>query len=162
RVYPSLGGKLIDTAFVYVSEPLIGELVSELGNRDQLFIATKVAVGLGNIPPGRESGRGQIEQSFKRLRPEQNQLLSPHGVRDQETQLANINELKAAGRVRYSGITTNLSEQHVRLEQVIRALSFDFVQVNYALDDRHAAERVLPAAQDRGMAVVINVPFGKK
>ena len=36
----------------------------------------------------------------------------------------------------------------------------EIVQFNYSLGDRLAAERLLPTAADRGIAVMLNVPFG--
>jgi len=153
QVYPSLGGKLIDTAESY-GEPLVGELVAELGNRSSLFLATKVGT------TGKEAGREQIERSFRRLRTDKIDLFAVHNFVDVDTQLATLNELKQAGRIRYVGVTTSTHRQHAIMEATIKAQKLDFIQVDYAIDNREAADRILPLAQDRGLAVMINVPFG--
>ena len=42
----------------------------------------------------------------------------------------------------------------------MRSEILDFVQINYAADDRTAEERLLPLARDRGIGVIVNQPFG--
>jgi aryl-alcohol dehydrogenase-like predicted oxidoreductase len=156
--FKALGGKVIDTAPTYgAAETVVGDLVSELKIRDSLFIATKVS--LRN--PGREAGLEQIEQSFKRLRVAKIDLIAVHNLRDTETQLGTLRELKQAGRIRYIGITTSFEKQYPEFEQTMKKESLDFIQVDYALDNRNADERILPLAADRGMAVMINLPFGR-
>jgi aryl-alcohol dehydrogenase-like predicted oxidoreductase len=49
---------------------------------------------------------------------------------------------------------------HPELEQVMRAEPLDFVQFNYSIANRAAEGRLLPLAAERGMAVLINLPFG--
>jgi diketogulonate reductase-like aldo/keto reductase len=135
----------------------VGELVDELKARQALFLATKVSLR----DSGREAGIKQIEQSFKRLRTDKIDLLAVHNLRDTETQLRAIREMKQAGRVRYMGITTSFENQYPEFEQTIRKETLDFIQVDYALDNRHAGDRIIPLAGDRGMAVMINLPFGR-
>ncbi|MBI4459200.1 MAG: aldo/keto reductase [Acidobacteria bacterium] len=159
RLFPQLGGKVIDTASGYqggTSETMIGELVSELGNRDQLFLATKVNAS------GKQAGLNQIEQSFQRLRTNRLDLIAVHNIRDPLTQLANLRAMKQAGRIRYLGITTSEESQYAEFENLMKSQTMDFVQVDYALDSREAANRLLPLAADRGMAVMINLPFGRR
>lgn len=43
----------------------------------------------------------------------------------------------------------------------MRKHTLDFIQVNYSLADRGANERILPLAQDKGIAVLVNRPFGR-
>ena len=43
---------------------------------------------------------------------------------------------------------------------MLRAEKLDFLQINYAIDDREAEERLLPLAAERGVAVIVNRPFG--
>ena len=159
RQFPELGGKVIDTAAGYqggASETLIGELVSELGNRDRLFLATKVNAS------GKQAGVAQIEQSFQRLRTNHIDLIAVHNIRDTVTQLATLREMKQAGRIRYVGITTSEDSQYGEFETLMKTQTMDFVQVDYALDSRAAGDRLLPLAADRGMAVMINLPFGRR
>lgn len=154
--FPELGGKVIDTAPSYGgAETLVGDLVAELGNRDRLFLATKVGAA------GRERGLTQLEQSLTRLRTNKIDLIAVHNLRDTDTQLATLREWKQAGKIRYLGITTSSAGQYDEFEKTMRALSMDFVQIDYALDNRKADQRLLPLAAECGMAVMINLPFGR-
>lgn len=158
RQFEALGGKVIDSSPTYgTAEAVVGELVEELAIRKSLFLATKVS--LRNA--GREEGIKQIEQSFRRLRTDKIDLLAVHNLRDTDTQLRTLREMKAAGRIRYVGITTSFDKQYGEFEQTIKKEALDFVQVDYALDNRDAGDRLIPLAQDRGMAVMINLPFGR-
>lgn len=156
--FNELGGKVIDSSPSYgTAEAVLGELVNELKTRDALFLASKVSLR----DSGREAGIKQIEQSFSRLRTDKIDLLAVHNLRDTETQLHTIREMKQAGRVRYIGITTSFENQYPEFEQTIKKERLDFIQVDYALDNRNAGERIIPLAGDRGMAVMINLPFGR-
>jgi aryl-alcohol dehydrogenase-like predicted oxidoreductase len=158
RRFQELGGKAIDSSPSYgTAEAVVGELVEGLKIRDSLFLATKVSLRKG----GREEGIAQIEASFKKYRTNKIDLLAVHNLLDTDTQLKTIRELKAAGRVRYVGITTSFDNQYRDFEQVMRRETLDFIQVDYALDNRDAGERIIPLAADRGMAVMINLPFGR-
>jgi len=154
--FAAAGGRVIDTAPSYGSaEAVVGELVEGAGLRERLFVATKVGAN------GREAGRAQIEESFRRLRTQRIDLVAVHNLRDVDTQLATLRELKDEGRIRYVGITTSFDSQYADFERVMRREALDFIQVDYALDNRGAAERLLPLALERGMASMINLPFGR-
>jgi len=156
RQFAERGGKVIDTAPSYGgAEAVVGELVGELGVRASLFLATKVGA------TGREAGLQEIEASFRRLRTSRVDLIAVHNLRDTATQLRTLRELKQAGRIRYVGITTSFPRQYPDFERTMRAETLDFIQVDYALDSRAAASTILPLAADRGMAVMINLPFGR-
>ena len=158
RQFQELGGKVIDTSPSYgTAELVVGETVEGLKVRDSLFLATKVS--LRNL--GREAGLKQIEESFKRLRTNKIDLIAVHNLRDTQTQLRTLRELKQGGRIRYVGITTSFENQYGEFEQTMRNENLDFIQVDYALDNRNAGEKILPFAADRGMAVMINLPFGR-
>ncbi len=158
RQFQALGGTVIDSSPSYgTAEAVVGELVEGLKIRDSLFLATKVSLRKG----GRDEGVAQIEASFKRYRTNKIDLLAVHNLLDTDTQLKTIRELKAAGRVRYVGITTSFDNQYRDFEQVMRRETIDFVQVDYALDNRDAGDRLIPLAGDRGIAVMINLPFGR-
>ena len=158
RQFQLLGGKVIDTSPSYgTAEAVVGEIVEELKIRNALFLATKVS--LRKI--GREEGITQIEQSFKKLRTSKLDLIAVHNLRDTDTQLKTLGEMKHAGRVRYIGITTSFENQYPEFERVIEKQPLDFIQVDYALDHREAGERIIPAAAARGAAVMINLPFGR-
>lgn len=156
RRFAELGGEVIDTAPSYgTAEAVVGDSVAELGIRDALFLATKVGAS------GQTAGREQIEQSFRRLRTRVMDLIAVHNLRDTDTQLRTLRELKHAGRTRYVGITTSFARQYAELEQTMRRERLDFIQVDYALDHREASARILPLAADRGTAAMINLPFGR-
>ncbi|HSB77372.1 MAG TPA: aldo/keto reductase [Candidatus Methylomirabilis sp.] len=156
RRLKEMGGKVIDTAPSYgTAETVVGDLVAELGFRDSVFIATKLGTH------GREAGAEQLEQSFKHLRTPKIDLIAVHNLQDTQTQLRTLREWKQAGRIRYVGITTSFERQHSEFEQTMKAETLDFIQVDYALDNRKAGQRILPLAADRGMGVMINLPFGR-
>ncbi|MGH7539969.1 MAG: aldo/keto reductase, partial [Gemmatimonadota bacterium] len=152
------GGVLLDTAAGYgddTSEEVLGDLVTTLGHGDTVFWATKVD------REGREEGIARREASFEKLQTEQVDLMQVHNLRGTANQLATIRDWIAAGRIRYCGVTTSSDRQYADLEQVMRNEELDFIQVDYSLGNRSAEERILPLAQDRGMAVLINLPFGR-
>lgn len=156
RRFKEMGGKAIDTAPSYgTAEMVVGDLAAELTIRDWLFIATKVGAH------GRDAGIEQLEQSFKHLRTPTVDLIAVHNLQDTQTQLRTLRQWKQAGRIRYVGITTSSERQHPEFEQTMKAEALDFIQVDYALDNRKADQRILPLAADRGMAVMINLPFGR-
>lgn len=156
RRFHQLGGTVIDTAPSYGNaEAIMGELIQELGIRPALFLATKV--GADNP----EQGRAQIADSFRKLRTDVIDLLAVHNLRDITNQLAYLRELKQAGKIRYVGATTSFDRQYEAFEAMMRREKLDSIQIDYALDNRNAAERIIPLAKERGMAVFINLPFGR-
>lgn len=156
RRFSELGGTVIDTAPSYGrAEEVVGQLVEELGIRDKLFLATKVGVNT------REEGAAQIEDAFRKLRTDRIDLIAVHNLRDVDNQLAILRDLRAEGRIGALGITTSSDEQYEAFEAVMRREQLDCIQIDYALDNRAAAERILPLAQEQGVAVMINLPFGR-
>jgi aryl-alcohol dehydrogenase-like predicted oxidoreductase len=154
---PDLGGTVVDTAPAYGrSEEVIGQLVSEIGNRDRLFFATKVTAPNGDAA----AGRAMLEESFRRLRTDHIELIEVHNLNGTDVMIPVLRELKAAKRIRYLGVTTSSDSQHGELIEAMRRHDLDFIQVNYSLDDRESADKVLPVAQERGVAVLLNMPFG--
>jgi len=63
--------------------------------------------------------------------------------------------------VRYLGITHYTASGHDALERWLKSGDYDFVQVNYSLDEPEAAARLLPLAQEMRTAVLVNRPFGQ-
>ena len=82
-----------------------------------------------------------------------------HNLLAWQAHLPRLFEMKAAGRLRYVGITTSEGRRHAEIEQVMRSQPIDFVQVTYNLLDREVEQRILPLAQERGIAVIVNRPF---
>jgi aryl-alcohol dehydrogenase-like predicted oxidoreductase len=156
--FKEVGLKVIDSSPSYgTAEAVVGEIVDGLKIRDSLFLATKVSLR----KDGRDEGLKQIEQSFKRLRTSKIDLIAVHNLRDTDIQLHTLREMKHARRIGYVGITTSFDNQYGEFEQTMKKETLDFIQVDYALDNRNAGERIIPLAADRGMAVMINLPFGR-
>jgi aryl-alcohol dehydrogenase-like predicted oxidoreductase len=154
-LFVKLGGRVIDTSPMYGrAEEVIGELTAALGIRDKLFLATKV------WSRGKESGIKSMERSMALLRAKRIDLIQVHNLVDVQTQLATLREWKAQGRIRYIGITHYEAGAFADVEKIMRSEKLDFVQINYSLMEREAGERLLPLAQERGVAVIVNRPFG--
>ena len=154
-LFVKLGGRVIDTSPMYGrAEEVIGDLTATLGIRDKLFLATKVWTR------GKESGISSMERSMDRLRTKHIDLMQVHNLVDVHTHLATLRDWKEQGRIRYIGITHYESGAFSEVEKIMRSEKLDFVQINYSLMEREAEERVLPLAQERGIAVVVNRPFG--
>jgi aryl-alcohol dehydrogenase-like predicted oxidoreductase len=156
------GGTVFDTAPGYgASEEVAGRVVQELGS-ERVFWATKLNVagfGGGSADPVR--AREQVETSFRRLGRERIDLIQVHNIADMPTQFGILKELKAQGRVRYIGTTSTFKRQYDALEQLMRTEPFDFIGIDYAVDNLSAEETLFPIAQDRGIAVMVYMPFGR-
>jgi aryl-alcohol dehydrogenase-like predicted oxidoreductase len=158
RRLPELGGSVVDTAPAYgQSEEVIGRLVSELKNRDRLWLATKVTSSSG----GAAEGRKMLDESFRRLRTQRIQLVQVHSLKGVRDMLPVLREHKKAGRLSYVGVTTSRDEQYDDLLEVMRRETLDFIQVDYSISDRNAADKILPLAAARGTAVLVNLPLGR-
>jgi len=155
RRLPALGGKVVDTAAIYgQSEQVIGDALGEFGSRERIFLSTKV------MAMEAAAAKTSIDQSFQRLKAGRIDLLSIHNLMGIEAVLPMLQDLKSSKRIRYIGVTTSNPADHPRLIETMRQHPYDFIQVDYSLGDRDAANEVLPLAQERHMAVLINVPFG--
>ncbi|HSJ07499.1 MAG TPA: aldo/keto reductase [Longimicrobiales bacterium] len=157
RRMPDLGLTVVDTAPSYGrSEEVIGQLTSEIGNRDRLWIATKVTARDNDVQVGTQ----MLNDSFRKLRTDRVELMQVHNLNGTEVMLPVMREWKQDGRIRYIGVTTSSDRQYEELERIMRSEDLDFIQVDYSIGNRTAGERILPLAQDRGMAVLLNLPFG--
>jgi diketogulonate reductase-like aldo/keto reductase len=154
--FVALGGRVVDSSPMYgAAETVLGDLAGELGVADTLFLATKVWTS------GHEAGAAQMEHSFRRLRARRLDLMQIHNLLDWRAQLRTLRDWKAAGRLRYVGVTHYTAGAYDELERVLRAEPLDFVQVNYSPGERDAERRILPLARDRGVAVLVNRPFAE-
>jgi diketogulonate reductase-like aldo/keto reductase len=151
-----MGGKIVDTAPVYgQAEAVTGEIAARLKLHDKLFLATKVWM------TGKAEGVQQMERSVELLGKKTLDLIQVHNLIDWETQLATLQEWKKQGRIRYTGITHSTTGRQGDVARVLEKERVDFVQINYSLMEREAEERILPVAKERGVAVIINRPFGR-
>ncbi len=163
RVLFENGGSVFDTAPAYgASEEVAGSLVQDLDATEKAFWATKLNVaGRGGGPADPIAARAQTERSFQRIGKDPIDLIQVHNLADIPTQLHILKELKAEGRVRYIGTTSTRTSRYPDLAKVMREQPIDFIGVDYAVDNRESAETILPLAQDRGIAVLLYVPFGR-
>ena len=154
--FPQLGARVVDTARGYgEAEVVIGKLVKELGNRDQLFIATKTTIR-GEPKPG----KGELEEAFSRLQTNRIDLLQIHNFNAVDQLFPRLKEWKQAGLVRYIGVTTSTDEQYPQMLNALKTLPLDFIQVDYSIENRGAGDAILPLAREKGVAVLGNVPLG--
>lgn len=154
RTFFERGGALIDSSPMYgTAEAVLGELLEQVHERDQLFSATKVWT------PGQRMGERQMERSRELWRLPRFDLMQVHNLLDWEAHLETLQAWKAEGRIRYIGITTSHGRRHQDMEQVMNRMPLDFVQFTYNVLDREAERRLFPLARERGLAVIINRPF---
>ncbi len=149
------GGRVIDSSPMYGrAEQTAGELLAARNLRYKAFIATKVWT------QGKQAGIAQMENSFRLLQTDRIDLMQIHNLVDWRTHLPTLRRWKEQGRIRYIGITHYTSSAYDAVEAALKAESFDFLQINYAIDEREAENRILPLARDKGVAVLCNRPFG--
>jgi aryl-alcohol dehydrogenase-like predicted oxidoreductase len=157
-----LGGSLIDTAASYgESEGVIGRALAELQVRDKMFISTKFnALGKGFGFFDSVTGKESFERSLERLQTKSVDLLEVHRLAGLDELMPLMQDYKKAGRIRYLGVTTFRSDEHQGMVEAMRQYPLDFIQVNYSLANRQAADSVFPLAMQRKVAVMVNVPLG--
>ena len=148
------GGRLIDSSPMYgSSQDVIGYGLRKLGRPAHLFAADKVWISDGS------EGRAQIEASRRRWGIPRFDLLQVHNLRSWQAHLPTLFAMKAAGRLRYVGITTSHGRRHEDMARIMASQPLDFIQLTYNLFDREVEQRLLPLARERGIAVLVNRPF---
>ena len=156
RTFLAQGGAVIDTSPTYGrAEKSLGEIFRRIGGRERAFLATKIST------TGEQAGIDSVAASLRDFGTDKIDLLQVHNIRDTAVHLRTIHRLQDEGKVRYAGITTSFRNNYEEYELIMRREKLDFIQIDYALDNRIAEERILPLARDRGMAVLINLPFGR-
>ena len=147
------GATLIDTAPSYGrAERVVGDLVAKLKPAKK-FLATKVSAS------GQKAGIQQMQNSFKALHTSKVDLMQIHSLKDWITHSTTLRDMKARKSIRYMGITHSQTSAHQELEEAMRQEKWDWVQLNYSIQTRAAEERLLPLAQELGMAVMVNRAF---
>ncbi len=156
RSFLEAGGRLIDSSPMYGrAEERVGDILADIRPAPSVFLATKIWTR------GREAGERQLADSHRLMRAKVLDLVQVHNLQDLEVQLATLRAAKAAGTVRYVGVTHHVASAHQELERVIRRERPDFLQINYSLAEPQAGDRLLPLARELGVAVLINRPFIK-
>jgi aryl-alcohol dehydrogenase-like predicted oxidoreductase len=155
RAFVERGARVIDSSPMYGhAEQVIGDLTSKLGLRDKLFFATKVWTR------GKQAGIDSMERSFARLQTNRIDLMQVHNLVDVSTHLGTMRDWKTQGRIRYIGVTHYESGAFDEMEKILRSEKLDSVQINYSIMEREAEQQILPLAEERGVAVLVNRPFG--
>lgn len=148
------GGTMIDSSPMYgSSQPVVGYGLEKLGRREDVFATDKVWTSSA------DDGPDQIEQSRRYWGVPAFELMQVHNLLTWEPHLRALQDMKAAGELRYVGITTSEGRRHDLFEEVMRAEPLDFIQVSYNIVDREVEERILPLARERGIGVIVNRPF---
>ena len=156
EVFHTSGARIIDTSPNYgEAETVIGELLRDLGIRDDVFMATKVD------REDQQQGIERMNRSFELLGGDSIDLMQVHNLRGTEAELETMKAWKEEGRFRYLGVTSHDPKQYAEMEGVMRKHSLDFIQINYSLANRVAEKSILPLARDLGVAVLVNLPFAR-
>jgi len=156
------GGRVFDTAPSYgASEEVAGRIAREENLTDRIFWATKVNVAPGGQSADPAAARRQLQTSLERLGKHPVDLIQVHNLSDIPTQLGLLKEMKQNGQIRYIGVTTSAPQQYDELQRIMRAEPLDFIGIDYAVDNRDIEQHILPLAQDRGIGVLVYLPFGR-
>lgn len=148
------GGSLVDSSPMYGnSEKVVGDLSTQIGLNNKLFIATKVWTR------GEQEGIRQMNNSFALLQRKKIDLMQIHNLIDWQTHIKTLREWKEQSKIRYIGITHYTESAYASIEQILNTTPVDFLQINYSMLSRRAEERLFPLAQEKKVAVIINQPF---
>jgi diketogulonate reductase-like aldo/keto reductase len=154
-LFVRLGGRVVDSSPMYGrAEQVLGDIAKKLNLHRSLFLATKVWT------TGKEAGIASMEKSLAKLQTQKINLMQVHNLVDTQAHLATLREWKDQGRAGYLGITHYSSSAYGEVAKLLRSEKLDFLQINYSLQEREAEKEILPLAQDRGVAVLVNRPFG--
>jgi diketogulonate reductase-like aldo/keto reductase len=154
-LFVKLGGRVVDSSPMYGrAEQVLGDIAKKLDLHRSLFLATKVWT------TGKEAGIASMEKSLAKLQTQKIDLMQVHNLIDARTHLATVRGWKEQGRARYFGITHYSSSAYGEVARLLRNEKLDFLQINFSLQEREAEKEILPLAQERGVAVLVNRPFG--
>lgn len=154
-----VGATLVDTAPVYGrSETTLASLIR--GDR-RFFVATKI------WDSDLESVEAVFAEQLRAYGRESIDLLQVHNLNGWRANLRWLARQKAAGRVRFIGVTYQvdnafgLGGTRADLTRIVAEGLVDFVQVNLNAAEGGLAEDILPAAAERGIGVLVMRPFGE-
>lgn len=149
-----LGGSVVDSSPMYGrAERVVGELSAELGLTDDIFGATKVWTS------GRESGIEQMNRSMDRMHQQPMDLMQVHNLTDWQTHLDTLQDWKAKGKIRYTGVTHYVTSAFDQLANIITSRDIDIVQLPYSIQTTQAEKHLLPLAAKHDVGVIVNEPF---
>ncbi len=150
-----VGATLIDSSPQYEpSEEILGDVIEDANRRQELFLATKVWID------GKAAGAKQMQESMELMHAGNSiDLMQVHNLRDTDAHMGTIRDWQRDGRIRYNGITHWEASALEDLAAAMEKHHPQFIQINYNLGEREVEDRVLPMAQDMGIAVLINRPY---
>ena len=147
------GGSMIDSSPMYGrAEAVIGKMMRDK-KRGPLFSATKIWTVFD------KGGPMQLADSHRLWEEEVLDLVYVHNLLNWENHIKTLRSAKDSGQVRNIGFTTSHGRRHSAMEKLIRTEPVDAVQFTYNILDRDAENRLLPAAANKGLSVIINRPF---
>lgn len=152
--FVELGGGMIDSSPMYgFAEEVLGEVIPTLNTPDTLFNASKIWTSFGN------NTNSQMVNTEKLWGVKPMDLMYVHNLRNWQDHLPKLQNWKDEGRIRYVGLSTSHGRRHSELENLLNSEAIDFVQLTLNIEDTETGERLIPLAQDKGVAVVVNRPF---
>lgn len=155
------GGRVVDTSPLYgTGEISVGDYATALGITDKLFITNKIW-STGEFLADESHARRSLEQTMQRLWRDKIDVMQVHSLVNVDVIVPILRGWKKEGRIRYLGVTHHELPYFPALAGWVEKGDLDFVQVHYSIHTRLAEERILPAALDKGTAVLVNMPFEK-
>jgi aryl-alcohol dehydrogenase-like predicted oxidoreductase len=156
--------KVTDAAFdagatFFDSSPMYGEAERVLGHtlkgrRDNVLVATKLWTS--NDAEAERQMTAALRYYDRRV-----DVYQVHNLMAWRTRLAQLQRLKDAGAVRVVGITHYSVSAFDDLLRVMRDPRVQAIQVPYNPRERAVEAKILPAAADRGLGVIVMRPFGE-
>ncbi|GIF95953.1 aldo/keto reductase [Catellatospora citrea] len=160
------GINVIDTADAYSqgeSETIVGKALAD-GRRDEVFLATKVHMQIGDNPNHRGNSRRwiirEVENSLRRLQTDHvdlYQIHRPDADTDVDDTLGALTDLVRQGKIRYFGTSCFPPSAIVEGQWIAQRRGRERVvseQPPYSLLNRGIEREVLPVAQQYGLAVI--------
>lgn len=169
-----LGINFFDTADMYslgVSEAILGRALADMAQRSEVVIASKVYFKMGQDPNSGGLSRKHImdavDKSLSRLGLEYLDLYQIHRWDDDtpiEETLRALDDLVAAGKVRYLGASSMYAWQFARALYTadIHGWSrFVSMQNHYNLVYREEEREMIPLCQDQGIGLIPWSPLAR-
>lgn len=161
RRYVAGGGRLIDTSPLYGSaEVSVGAFLAGLPEEPDVLIANKIW-STGEYLGDESHALASLEQSRLRIWRASLDVMQCHSLVNAPVILPLMQAWKREGLIRHVGVTHHETAAQDDLAAVVEAGGVDVVQTNYSIFSRGAERRLLPAAADRGVGVLVNLPLEK-
>ena len=145
------GGRFVDAGGK--SQQVLGQFMDNNQAHDKLFLGTNV------FSSSKDELLSEIRQAQAVRGKTALDLVQMRSLDDLDRQWRNLLDAKEAGLTRHVGFATARKAYYEPLMALMKTGTVDFIQVNYSILEPETAERVLPLAQDQGVAVVTNRPF---